>query len=207
MSALQLLINDALQNGTLILTKDAFPVSEQVYQCVCGKSAKRDSLRRHLKTKSHLAFMETHDAVQYESKEGEECCICYDAKTEWYECGTCHQKHCMECHSHPSVNRCPLCRADFPPNVSLREELVAFQRQTTNMMDIIDSTWETDENDQIGAFSETLIELFFSSLIARKHLLDQLPDLKETLLGTLNRITIGNGFPVNRFWSIREQLM
>lgn len=125
------IIRTSVESGILTLVSGTRPRDER-YECKCGKVVKRYSVRSHLSSKYHVTKLEELPRVQSQpslpvggnatdidvvivGEEGvEECGVCYEEMWgETYACRTCRNKHCMTCHNHPSMSRCPFCRTEF----------------------------------------------------------------------------------------------
>jgi len=108
--------------ATLITEGTLSEVEHHVYKCECSSSRtlKRTSLRRHLKSKRHLA----HTAVP----ERMECGICYDDKSNFWTCSTCKNNHCSDCHKNIRNRKCPFCRSPFRKSRYAVQEIPPFNR-------------------------------------------------------------------------------
>jgi len=85
------------------------PEDSTRYSCACGSTRLlKNSLRNHSKSKRHLRYLEEVP----EQSPILTCNICYsDDRAEFFQCPTCSNKHCTDCHGH--MNRCPFCRASW----------------------------------------------------------------------------------------------
>ena len=109
--SLQLSIQRLLKENTLT---DILGGNGKYFKCGCGSILARYSVRRHLRTSRHTNWEKKRDPVPENVEEEKECGICYEPSSEFYSCPACKNDHCMECHSHPDMKRCPFCRNDFP---------------------------------------------------------------------------------------------
>ncbi len=95
-------------------------VQRDTFQCVCGSTLKRKSVRGHVQTKKHLSYTSSLSSPSpLEEVEAVDCPVCYETQTRNYRCGTCRNIHCMTCHVR--LDKCPLCRTEFSVDQSIRK--------------------------------------------------------------------------------------
>lgn len=109
---LQDLINKLLRDEIIIHTN-----LSQTYKCKCGTKLKRQSIRRHQKTKKHNNWLRNKnrenipEEIDEKIDEKMECKICYSIRGDFYTCKKCKNQHCVDCHKH--MKKCPFCRHEF----------------------------------------------------------------------------------------------
>ena len=68
-------------------------------ECGCGSTLKTSSVQNHLKTKKHLQWFRGNVSA--------DCDICYEKKSNFFTCNTCHKPHCTDCNV--KMEKCPFC--------------------------------------------------------------------------------------------------
>ncbi len=107
------LISNLLENGTL-------EVVGSKYKCSCSDNGTllRSSIRKHVETKKHLAWVNFGNGRDNPvAQEGnniiadgiQECHICFELRKKFRKCNTCGHDVCLACKTR--IHRCPFCRS------------------------------------------------------------------------------------------------
>lgn len=84
------------------------------FKCGCGSKVQRQSLRKHLETKQHNAWLGSIPT--------QNCDICYEEKktSHFHTCSTCKKETCLDCKD--KVSKCPFCRNTDGFTRSIRQD-------------------------------------------------------------------------------------
>ncbi len=101
-------------------------IVEEGVECGCGSLVLNPNLGRHLLTPKHIQYLQTKHPHRFEyvmelvqnelsgvpNEFTQECDICNEFQMNFYQCRTCRQSHCEDCHD--QIEKCPFCRTVFP---------------------------------------------------------------------------------------------
>ena len=92
--------------------------------CECGANIIKKYMSKHLETFKHqrnIKEIYNYDDYSIYDKYDDDCSICLETSSIFYQCKQCLKKHCYKCNKR--IDKCPFCRYKYGANIIKNEEV------------------------------------------------------------------------------------